>query len=360
MSQRQDRAQGIDVATVLKNIAWVVGLIVLFAVVGRFLLLVFAAALIAVAFSILARAVKRWTGVSTTAALGIVCLAVLVLLLVLGIFSGPSLIDQGQQLGTQLMTWQKETHEWLGQRGWGRQLLQRLNAGQGSEAVSQAGGAVMGIFGALGALLVAVAAALYFAGDPRLYVDGTIRLFPPERRARMREIFDACGATLSRWLLGQAIGMAFVTILVYVGLTVLGVPLAPLLALIAGLLNFVPYVGAFAGSVPALMVAANGDPQTMIWVAVLFLAVQMIHGYVIDPRIQEKTASLPPAMSILSQTVLGMLFGIIGIVLATPILAVVITIVRMAYVEDVLEQPKEKAEDSLAVESEPIAALKQA
>lgn len=346
-------------ATVLKNIAWAVGLVVLFAVVGRFLLLVFAAALTAVAFSILARAVKRRTGMSTTAALGIVCAVIFALLVVLGIFSGPSLIDQGQQLGTQLMTWQKETHEWLNQRGWGRHLLERLNAGQGGEAVSQAGGAVMGIFGALGALLVAFAAALYFAGDPGLYVDGVIRLFPPERRERMREIFDACGATLSRWLLGQAIGMAFVTVLVYVGLTALGVPLAPLLALIAGLLNFVPYVGAFAGSVPALMVAANGDPQTMIWVAALFLAVQMIHGYVIDPRIQEKTASLPPAMSILSQTVLGMLFGIIGIVLATPILAVVITIVRMAYVEDVLEQAREATEDALAVEDKPAAALQQ-
>ncbi len=358
MSHLQSRAQGIDIATVLKNIAWAVGLVLLFAVIGRFLLLVFAAALIAVAFSILARAVKRWTGVSTTAALGIVCLVVLAFLLVLGIFSGPSLVDQGQQLGAQLMTWQKEAHGWLDQRGWGRQLLERLNAGQGGEAVSQAGGAVMGIFGAHGALLVAVAAGLYFAGDPDSYVNGAVRLFPPERRERVREIIDACGAMLSRWLLGQAIGMAFVTVLVYVGLTVLGVPLAPLLALIAGLLNFVPYVGAFAGSVPALMVAANGDPQTMIWVAVLFLAVQMIHGYVIDPRIQEKTSSLPPAMSILSQTVLGMLFGIIGIVLATPILAVVITIVRMAYVEDVLEQPKEAADDSLAIADEP-AALEQ-
>lgn len=349
MSQLQSR---VELVEVLKNIAWIVGVVALFAVVGQFLLLVFAAALIAVALSILASAVKRWTGASTTVALGIVCLTILVLLLVMGIFSGPSLLDQGEQLGSQLTAWQKEAQQWLGQRPWGRQLLERLNVGQGgSEAVSQAGGAVMGFLGALGALFVAIAAALYFAGDPDLYIEGAIRLFPPARRKRVHEVIHACGQALSGWLQGQAISMIFVTILVYGGLTALGVPLSPLLALIAGLLNFVPYVGAITGSIPALIVAASEDPQTMIWVAVLFLSVQMIDGYIVEPRVQEKTSNLPPAMTILSQTVLGMLFGAIGVVLATPMLAVIITVVRMVYVEDVLERsPVDAGEEPSAVQ----------
>lgn len=348
------RQGGSELVEVVKNIAWTVGAVALFAVVGQFLLLVFAAALIAVALTILARAVQRWTGASTTVALGIVCLVIVVVLLVMGVFSGPSLVDQGEQLGGQLTAWQQEAQQWLARRYWGRQLLERLNVGQGAEAVSQAGGALMGFLGALGALIVAIAAALYFAGDPGLYVDGATRLFAPARRQRMREVIHACGKALSGWLKGQAISMIFVTLLIYGGLTALGVPLAPLLALIAGLLNFVPYVGAIAGSIPSLIVAASEDPQTMIWVTVLFLSVQMIDGYIVEPRVQEKISNLPPAMTILSQTVLGMLFGAIGVVLATPMLAVIITVVRMLYVEDVLERsPAETGEAPSAVQDGP-------
>jgi predicted PurR-regulated permease PerM len=142
--------------------------------------------------------------------------------------------------------------------------------------------------------------------------------------------------TLQLWFVGQLLDMVIVAILVGVGLLLLGVPLAPTLAIFAGLLNFVPYVGALAGAVPAVLVAFSQSPMMAIWVAVLFFAIQTLEGNVIAPLIQKRTISLPPALTILSQTILGTLFGAFGLVIATPFTAMVLTSVRMVYVEGVL------------------------
>ena len=118
----------------------------------------------------------------------------------------------------------------------------------------------------------------------------------------------------------------------------LGVPLAPTLALIAGLLNFVPYIGALAGAVPAVLVALAQSPTLALWVVLLFTAVQTLEGNLIAPLIQERTVSLPPALTILSQAILGTMFGLLGLILATPVMAASLTAVRMIYVESFLER----------------------
>jgi predicted PurR-regulated permease PerM len=145
------------------------------------------------------------------------------------------------------------------------------------------------------------------------------------------------GNTLQLWFLGQFADMAVVTVLTGAGLSVLGVPLSLTLALIAGLFNFVPYIGALAGAVPALAVAVGQSPQTAIYVAILFAVVQTLEGNIIGPLIQKRTVDLPPALTIMSQTVLGTLFGVMGLILATPLTAAAMTAVRMVYVETVLE-----------------------
>ena len=128
------------------------------------------------------------------------------------------------------------------------------------------------------------------------------------------------------------------TALVGAGLFALGVPLAPTLALFAGLLNFVPYVGALAGAIPAILVALAESPTLALWVALLFLAVQTLEGNVIAPLIQRRTIALPAAVTIMAQTVLGTLFGALGVILATPLAAASMVAIRMAYVESVLER----------------------
>jgi predicted PurR-regulated permease PerM len=141
---------------------------------------------------------------------------------------------------------------------------------------------------------------------------------------------------------GQLASMVVVAILVGVGLFLLGVSLAPTLALLAGFLNFVPYVGALAGAVPAVLVALAQSPTLAMWVVVLFISVQMLEGNVIAPLIQKRTVSLAPALTIMSQTILGSLFGLLGLVVATPLMAALATTVRMAYVEGVLERERDQ------------------
>ena len=153
---------------------------------------------------------------------------------------------------------------------------------------------------------------------------------------RWRAVAVEIARMLQLWFMGQLVDMIIVALLVGAGLFWLGVPLAPTLALFSGLLNFVPYVGALAGAVPAILVALSVSPSLALWVALLFFSVQMLEGNVIAPLIQKRTISLPPALTIFFQTILGTLFGVFGLVLATPLVAMGITAVRMIYVEGIL------------------------
>lgn len=151
-------------------------------------------------------------------------------------------------------------------------------------------------------------------------------MLPVDWRPRGREVAQKIAHTLQLWFVGQLLDMVIVGVLIGVGLWLLGVPLALTLALFAGLLNFVPYVGALAGAVPAILVALSQSPSMALWVALLFVGVQM------------RTIALPPALTILCQTVLGTLFGVFGLVIATPLIAAMLTAVRLIYIEDVLER----------------------
>ncbi|HEX3349432.1 MAG TPA: AI-2E family transporter [Acetobacteraceae bacterium] len=131
--------------------------------------------------------------------------------------------------------------------------------------------------------------------------------------------------------------MLVVAVLVAVGLYVLGMPLVAALAVIAGLMNFIPFVGAFIGAAPAVLVGMATSPTLAIEVVALFLVVQTFEGYVTAPLIQRRTVHLPPALTIASQAILASLFGLFGLILATPVMATALTAVRLIYVESVLE-----------------------
>jgi predicted PurR-regulated permease PerM len=152
----------------------------------------------------------------------------------------------------------------------------------------------------------------------------------------MRDI----GVTLRRWLFGQLIDMCAVGVLTGIGLVALGVPLALALAVLAGLFTFVPYFGAIAAAIPAALVALTTGWRVSLWVVVLFLICHAIEGYVIAPIVQWNMADLPPALTILSMTILGALFGPLGVILGTPVAAVGLVAVREVYVRGTLGAPE--------------------
>jgi predicted PurR-regulated permease PerM len=133
--------------------------------------------------------------------------------------------------------------------------------------------------------------------------------------------------------------MVTIGVMVGLGLWLLGVPFAFALALIAGLLEFIPYVGPILSAVPALLVALAETPELALYVLMLYIGVQSIEGYVLQPLIQERAVYLPPAVLLLAQLVLGILVGALGVMLATPMTAAVFVMIRMLYVQDVLGEP---------------------
>jgi predicted PurR-regulated permease PerM len=130
--------------------------------------------------------------------------------------------------------------------------------------------------------------------------------------------------------------MAVVGVLTAIGLWVAGVPLAFVLGLIAALLSFVPYIGPLAAVIPAALVALAEDPTKVIYVFALYGAVQLLESYLITPLIQERAVSIPPAVLIAAQVIMGVLAGAAGVLMATPLAVVLIVLVQMLYLEDVL------------------------
>ena len=310
------------------------------AVLRDILLLTFAAVLIACVLRGAADQLHRRTALSEGWSLVAVVTALLLVLGVLVWWRGPAMASQAGQMIDQLVTQLQQLWRRLDDSGWASSIADQVReAAQtiGRGVTGYVTGFVSSTLGIGGTLVVVIATALFLASSPRLYIDGALRLIPVAWRPRGREVMRGVGSTLQLWFLGQLADMAVVTVLSGIGLFALGVPLAPTLALFAGLLNFVPYVGALAGAVPAILVGLSQSPEQALWVALLFLAVQMLEGNVIAPLIQRRTISLPPALTILSQTLLGTLFGALGLILATPLMAASLVAVRMIYVETVLE-----------------------
>jgi predicted PurR-regulated permease PerM len=307
------------------------------------LLLVFAAVLIAIGLRALAATLNRWTGLPIRP-----CIALICGITILGLASSIWLwgMDLANAAG-QLFDLLKEDFASLRQKieatSWGSALIDDVSASQLFSAGRSMGGNIAGMafstFGLFGTCLITIATAIYLALDPWSYMKGCIRLVPTGYRSRSKDILLELHHALSLWLLGRLIDMGAVFAMTYAGLWALDSPAALSLAMLAAILNFVPYIGAIAGAAPAILVGLSSSLMDAVYIAVLFTVVQMVEGYVLSPAIQKQTVSLPPAVTILSQTVFGTLFGAFGLVLA-PALAVALMIaVRMAYVEDVLEAP---------------------
>lgn len=339
-------------ASVRRVTIWIAGLAIggiALWLLGDVLLLVFAAALLAVGLRGGAERIARPLRCSPRIGLLIVSLAIVLLLAGTAVLGGAHLADQGSQLWDQLGNAVAQVRDWLRQYSWGRSIVAgaspQESAQQGQRLASNLGVAMIGVIGALASVVIVLVAALYFAATPRTYIEGLVRLLPKRRRKRAHEVLGAVGHTLRHWLAAQGILMLVIAGMSYVGLALLGVPMAPLLALIVGLTNFVPYIGPIVGAIPAVLVAFGTDMQTVLGTVALFAGIQFVEGNLFQPLLQKRMTRLPPALTILSQTLLGTLFGIAGVVLATPVLAVTLVAVRMLYVEDVLGDRKDAAPD---------------
>ena len=197
-------------------------------------------------------------------------------------------------------------------------------------------GVVSRTFSALASGAIILFLGVVFAGAPDVYVRGLLALVPRRAVPRGRVVLAQLENTLWWWLIGRLVAMAFIGVVTGVGLALLGVPLAFILGLLAALLSFIPNLGPVLSALPAILLGLAQGPRTALWVALLYVGVQMVESYVLDPIIDRKTIYLPPALTILAQLVLALFAGMLGVTLATPLTAVVVVLVTMLYVQDVL------------------------
>lgn len=185
-------------------------------------------------------------------------------------------------------------------------------------------------------LFIVIVAGIYFAAAPGFYIETVLRLVPDARRERLRRVAHEVGHGLRRWLLGVFVSMLSVGIITGIGLTLLHVPLAALLAIIATVMTFIPYLGTIISMVPALLVALLVSPMTVLYVLLLYLLAHAVEGYVVTPLVQSRTVRLAPGWLILAELVGGLAAGVFGVLVAAPLLVTITIIVQLLYVEDVM------------------------
>jgi predicted PurR-regulated permease PerM len=340
-------SEGLSLSTakaigIVAGIALALALVVL---IAQILLLVFAGILLAIVLRSIANGIDAVLGIGRAWSLTL-ALSAVVLTVALGSWLLlPDIVAQGQQLADQLP------------RGWDA-LRQRLSGlfgntglidlafdraaspsrGAMQDIVGGVFGVVSGTLGILGSGLVILFTGIYLAADPQTYRDGLIRLIPPAHRDRAQRLVDEIDRVLLWWLIGKLIEMALIGVLTYLGLWALGMPLALSLAMIAALLTFVPNFGPIIAAAPAVLIALGDGLNQAALVMSLYVAVQAVESYLITPLIQQRTISMPPALTLAMQLVAAVLLGILGLALATPLTAAGIVLVRELYVKGLLER----------------------
>jgi predicted PurR-regulated permease PerM len=277
---------------------------------------------------------------------GIALFALLIVLALVGagLAFAPAIAEQVDRLTEEIPSAIESLRERLEENAWGEELLRRATPGalmsDGGEGAAAT--AVTTTFGALGNFVIMLFVGLYVALDPGTYRRGVVSLLSPSLRPTGEEMLRKSTDTLKNWLVAQLMAMAVVGVLTWLGLWLVGVPLAPLLGLIAALLAFIPNIGPIIAAVPAILLALSEGPTTAFLVVGVYLAVQTIESYAVTPLIQQERVSLPPALIISMQLLMGVLFGVLGLALATPMAAFGLTLIREAYVERYLDGEQDR------------------
>ena len=257
-------------------------------------------------------------------------------------FAGPPINEQFSELLKTLPTSIERIQATINRYSVGQYFLSYLqppqpgSAGPAANLFSGVTGIATTLYGVLTDLLLVLVAAIYFAVNPQMYTRGILLLIPKGKSLRVSEVVDESGRVLGYWLIGQVFVMVFVGVMVTFGLWLIGIPLALVLGVISGTLEFIPIFGPVVAAVPGILIAMTGGWAQALYAALVYLIVQEIEANVLVPLIQKVTVEVPPALVVLALVAFGSLFGFLGILVATPMTALLILWVRRLYVEDAL------------------------
>lgn len=329
------------VAAITLVVIAIIGLAWLLIELNGFLMMVFAALVIAAIFSSIASGVCRLTGIKRGPALGIS------VVLLLAVFAGAFTLF-GSQLASEFDTIQQSIppaidriEAQLDEIGLGDETRELFRKGSGdiSSMASRVGGFAVTATNGLANFVLVFVGAIFIASDPAVYRRGLILLMPKNAEEPVSAAIDDASRGLRGWMVGQAVSSLVVAVLTWGGLFLLGVPASGGLGLIAGLLDIIPMVGPIIAGVPAVLLAFTVSPTTALWTIGLFLLVQQLQGNFLQPMIQKHAVDVPPAVLLFAVVAAGLLFGFLGVLLSAPLTVVAYVLVQRLYVKTLLGKP---------------------
>lgn len=304
------------------------------------LVLLFGAILIATIFRAIAAPLQRHLKIPERIAVALSVILVVVLIGGTAGLIGTQVSSQSQALATILPHAAQIIDARLGSLGLGhpaQQLMGKLHSGSivGPNISSFVSSATMSV----ASILIVFFGGIFIAAQPRLYGIGFIKLIPESKRPLVADAMEDSGRALRLWLKGQLWAMIIIFCLTWAGLLLIGVPSALVLALISGVLEFIPYAGAITSAIPAILVGLAQSPQMALWVLALYVIVHHIEAYLIQPVIQQFAVEIPAVITLFCLLAFGLLFGVIGILFAAPLAVVAYVLVKRLYVIEALETP---------------------
>jgi predicted PurR-regulated permease PerM len=214
----------------------------------------------------------------------------------------------------------------------------------------------LNVAGVVGALLLMLITAFYMAVRPAPLLRGIESLFPPGRREHVRHVLRRLRRAWIGWLAGVAVHMVVNLVLLYVGLSLVGLDFAVLFAVLSALLVVVPYFGTIAGGIPPVLFALTDSPTKALLVLAVYVLVQQIEGNVIIPLVMSQTVHLHPAVIAIGVVVVGQLFGFVGLAVAVPIMSLIQIGVDELWVKPLEERERLRAPPVLPDDVEPLQA----
>jgi predicted PurR-regulated permease PerM len=302
------------------------------------------ASILDIPISLLASRMPRW-------AASLIVLLLLLMLLV-GIFwlAVPVLIDQSGQIADQASQALGRINEWWSRISDNRllepliqdeaELARRIRSIAGklaAKAIPLAFGTATIVVEAFAVLFVAV----FLAYQPGAYLAILVRLFPLSKEPVVTSVLHAMGKSLRGWSLGILASMFIIGLVTGLGLWLIGIEGWITLAVVAFFGEFIPYAGPILAAVPAVAVGLADSPRTALWVALLYLGIQQLEGHLVQPLVMRQAVHIRPAVLVLWQLAFALGFGFIGLLVATPLLAVLQAAIARGYVEGWLGRNRE-------------------
>lgn len=310
-------------------------LLLLFKMLFNLLLLTLAGVLFAIYFYGCASFFRNYLHVPKKWSLALSIVINIILLIAFFWFVGARLQQQVSELTDSLPKNIDNAKAYLQKSTVGSKALDYLNASDNSQKMrSIAKHFFSSSFGILSDIYIILLLGMFFIASPLTYKKGIVRLLPPKAKNKAAALLDEIHSVLKNWIKGQLFGFLFITVLSAVGLWIIGMPLLLTLALIAGILNFIPNFGPIIALIPAGLIGLTQGTTTALLVLCLYTFIQVVQSAVTQPLIQKKMVSVAPALIIFGQVAMGLLGGFWGVLLATPVVAIIMTVVNKLYVDE--------------------------